>query len=90
MEGWSIVDFMEEFYGYKPVESFGIQEWQKVKDKFGIKEKHYASPRSGCELVEFDDIYGGSVFYWCETPKKRRNMGEKISNAGGIISWLYK
>ena len=89
MEAWTIDELMEVYYGYKPdVEPFDIETWQRVKDKFEIKEKHYDHYKKGCVMVCFSGYYGGEEFWWCETPKRKRNMGNKISEAGGLISWM--
>lgn len=91
MEVWTIDELMEIYYGYKPdVDPFGIEVWQQIKDKFGIKEKHYYHYKKNCIPVCFKGYYGGEKILWCETPKRKRNMANKISNAGGLISWMYK
>lgn len=89
MEAWTISELMEEFYGYcYGGEDFDIEVWQQVKDKFGIKEKHYDRYKKGCVMVRFSGYYGGEEFWWCETPKRRRHMDRKISEAGGLIWWM--
>lgn len=79
---WDIADFMEEFYGYRPVGVFTLFNWERYKEENAIPEwdypldeyKHIAELDIKCVPVRFDDIYGGYEYRWCEVPDREEEM----------------
>ena len=73
-----IEDFMEEYYGYRPVEMLTLEEWEEYKESKGYEEwdypleeyKHIAENDIECEPVRFMDSYGGYEYRFCEVPEE--------------------